>query len=666
MLLDLAKMKVQTNSQILVLGNPAVSQIMKPQLEELGFGVTLQQECASPLTSQYSRSASDQLRALFSEFIARTPFPEGTSGMRCVHPGTSPWADRAILSTLAQKMGLAVVSPPVRVVSLFANKLSLLYEAEKLGIPHLVIRFDALHTVREVVQLVGSSQEAGKGTVFPFVLRSAWAVGPGAEHRVIYHPKDIEAELPFWIEQLRSKCGEAILFAEQYLDGARYFRVPFVRFRGGFFKTFPLIDSSLQSRYRRMVDFCPALQLDPAVEKNLQLWTQRLADGVGYIGVGMLDFLVDGSRAYLVNGLARLDFAYPLWEKISGTSAMRWQLEAVQNSKPSNELIHPNKKSWGIGMGLHLYAEDSSFQVPQPGTLQEISQRRRWELEDYECNLSMAVEEGNTLPPEGDSLLGMFVALGQNHRQLLENTHRALEDFWMGGSLQANDRFLRELIRHPWVKEGIFHAGFVDEDFVPSTLPPSDWIPAFASLCATLAEESHEIAEWVVGNTKVAIAKISELKWESPRKVWSQDGRTGFSGTIVLSNKLARACVFPLEDDFWQVRLGEWSRAVRAVRKGIPRKVFLYSQLQGRVHSLLFLKDREVDAHEPLVVIESLGTFVPHALPVKVKILDWFIQPQQRVMKGQRLAELSRVNGESEAEISLKDPVKDHLKDHKT
>jgi len=53
----------------------------------------------------------------------------------------------------------------------------------------------------------------------------------------------------------------------------------------------------------------------------------------------------------------------------------------------------------------------------------------------------------------------------------------------------------------------------------------------------------------------------------------------------------------------------------------------------------LYRDGATVQAHEPILIVESLGMLIPHALPVDVRIDRWKVTPKQSVHAGQELAE---------------------------
>jgi pyruvate carboxylase len=310
----LAKGIVSPKTKAIVLGPVVVAQIIARELEMLGFESVV---VGKPLLPIASPGALDEVRTLLSEFSvrARGLAPELTP---YVHPGVSAWAERSELAVVAQELGLNIICPPARILSLFNNRLKLLVEAEQIGVPNLAIGFDPISSIREIEEFIESKNQR-----FPFVLKSVKGCS-GFDLFVVQDPSELDKGVALWIEQLRRNCGEVLLFTERYLEGARHVVVPFVRFKDGSAKFFSSIDASLQCRHRKVIEFCPAVGIDLQVEQQIRDWSMRFIEHCDYVGVGSLEFLVDGSRAFLINAVARLNTSFRLWELVDGTQAVAW------------------------------------------------------------------------------------------------------------------------------------------------------------------------------------------------------------------------------------------------------------------------------------------------------------------------------------------------------
>jgi len=620
---------------VLVFGNRGLAELIGRELRGAGFDTELLAASGKRLPAPTEEGALDVLRTLLKDF--------GSRG-QLIHPGLSQWADRPELITIAADCGLSVISPPLKDVNFFTNRLTLLGEGEALGIPNLLLSPDPMYTVREVEALMES-----QGLRFPFVLKAVRGTG-APNHTVVQEPQDFEKKLPLWFEQLRRNTGDVMFFPEKYLEGARQLLVPFARFADGRVEIFPSVDSSLRCQHRPVIEFCPASGVEAGVERQIVAWTEALAKRSGYVGVGALEFLVDARRAFLIDGHARLTSSFRLWDQIAGTSAVAWQLATQLLSDEAPRISRP-PVGRSFGVALHLYAEDSLLHLPQPGWVQETSERRGWVFPGAEAELSLGIDSGSYVSPAEDGYLGNLVVWAQDRRQAITVARGALEEVWIAGSLQTNERFLAELLVHPWVREGIFHAGFVDEEFLPEIRPSEEWFKVLGSVAAGMVGPAPN-ARWAVGDAWVK-PEPETLHWvEGPRR-WERAGLPGISGRLGMSDgSTARVCAFPMREDKWQVRLGAWCLSVRKIlskaqaksqaRTSEPKPLQLLSLVAGRVHSILYQEGARVPAHEYAVLIESLGMLVPHALPVETTVLQWKVTADDLVESGQELASLTR------------------------
>ena len=114
----------------------------------------------------------------------------------------------------------------------------------------------------------------------------------------------------------------------------------------------------------------------------------------------------------------------------------------------------------------------------------------------------------------------------------------------------------------------------------------------------------------------------------------------------------ARVCAFPVLPDKWQVRLGDRFVSVRRIviqnPAERPRHRKLLAMVQGRVHAIFFRAGMKARAHEPILIVESLGLLVPHALPLDATLLDWNVETDDIVHGGQELASFELCNTEKQ------------------
>ncbi|MBY0470240.1 ATP-grasp domain-containing protein [bacterium] len=652
----------ETNSskppKVLVLGSPGESDWIAQSLEKQGVQSVLRHRIVSSggiLPSGADSNALLVLKRIFQEFLL------GCEGFTpWLHPGTTNWADRHEMVMLAELMGINPISPPARVLSLFDNRLALLDRGEKLSIPHLALSFEPVHSIREVEELLQKTLHTG-----PVVLKSVRS-GSGYDILVVHHVEELTQKLPLWLEQLAINLGSSMIFVEKYVAGARSVRVPFARFRSGKTEFFPVSDISLQTHSRKILELCQLPEsesnLDVETLSSIRAWTEQLARDTGFVGVGSFEFLVDGSRAYLIGGSPRLNEGFRLWEEVAGTDAIAWQWATMSTETPPEaeyaRLVGKKSRSKKkVGLLARLYSVDPLLELPQVGRIHEISEKTRWSGEDLDdsgaqAHLSWAVSRNNPEPSQTLNL-GQIVVTAENRLQAMQAARKVLKDIWISGSLQTNERQVRDLLNHPWVEAGFFHANFLEEEFFLDVYPPEELTQSFAAVCDAFGP-SFQNGNWLVG-TRLVKRTDQALKWVEPPKVES-DVLTGVFEQEFPEMKDAharyRVCAYPMTpngaagtQNFWQVRIGQWFQKVRFVpdRPASESKTgvkSIRSLATGRVHAILFREDSWTPAHETVVVIESLGVLVPHSLPLDARIIKWGVKAEDTVYSGQELAEI--------------------------
>ncbi|HTL13254.1 MAG TPA: hypothetical protein VL588_12240, partial [Bdellovibrionota bacterium] len=182
---DLAKNQGEGRPRALVLGPLGVARRIAADLEAEGYQSLLPQDVGWEVPLPTSAGAEGKLREALASF-AETPGGH-------VHPGVDPWADRPELSRIGQELGLTVVMPPPKVVSLFANKLSLLAEADRAAVPHLVLGFEPVQSLRETEALMDTLPSEA-----PVVLKALRGGVGGVGVRVIHDFDELRVALPRW------------------------------------------------------------------------------------------------------------------------------------------------------------------------------------------------------------------------------------------------------------------------------------------------------------------------------------------------------------------------------------------------------------------------------------------------------------------------------------
>src|SRR5690349_4503036 len=114
-----AQDRKKSRSKVLVFGEKTVVCQIARELAEEGFEpILLSQLTSKTLPPIADPNSLEEIREILSEFVRLA----GPRAM--VHPGTTFWAERPELPIIAEELGLTVIGPPVRAVSLFNDRLN--------------------------------------------------------------------------------------------------------------------------------------------------------------------------------------------------------------------------------------------------------------------------------------------------------------------------------------------------------------------------------------------------------------------------------------------------------------------------------------------------------------------------------------------------------------
>jgi pyruvate carboxylase len=648
MKLGLAEQHPPFPPTILVLGEGAVATQIQQDLESLGLKTWSMNDleltsAQKTLPGVADIDAASRLAVIFDSFFSAGP------NHTWVHPGVTVWSERHEFEGWAQRSGLTAICPTAKNLSLFWNQLNFLSHASKVGIPTLGLSDAPLTSLREIEIELKRLVQQGQATL-PFVLKSAFRMRGGFGNRVIHSVEEVKEWVPIWMNQLNDQTGETVLFVERYLESARCYAQPFTRFNTGEIELFPIVDGSLAVEGKNWIEVCPAQNLDQDLEEKIKNYTETMLTTANFVGTGILIFLTNGVEAFLVEGLARLNFGYNLWERVARTQALWWQVAALA---PSLVSMRPQRKSSLTsaggelppicGINLKFLAEDTFLKIPNPGEIHELSQVTEWANAHQEAFLIWDVRPGQTLDWRGNGSIGQLTVFSSSWREVLSAAKNIMKEIWVSGSIQTNERFIYELLSHPWVEESMFYIGFVDEEFIPKQSPEERWLNWIVRGVSEVSAPLNDNESWLWMNQRLpALPTVPPLMWSQKIEFITQQGMRGVKGWIQDGHHAEAICIFPISYHRVMVRIQNWFFSVRRSEKGKPLQ--LMALTSGRVHSVFFKEENIIPARNTVLIIESLQRLVSHRLPLDVRLKTLKVKAEDEVIVGQELAELERVD----------------------
>jgi acetyl-CoA/propionyl-CoA carboxylase biotin carboxyl carrier protein len=403
-----------------------------------------------------------------------------------VHPGYGFLAENAAFASAVESEGMRFVGPSPETLKRVASKSQLPGIATRLGIP--------------TIPGYGGAQSdeafayAARTLGYPVIVKTAAGGGGKGIVRV-----DRESTLPDALGTARrvaaAAFGSAELILERYITGARHIEVQIVRDASGTCTVLGDRDCSAQRRYQKIMEESPASGVNEVIRRQLYADAVRLADEVGYLNVGTVEFIVgDTDHYFLLEVNPRLQVEHPVTELVWGIDLVEQQLCIALGGRAT---VAPTGR--GHAIEARITAEDphEGFR-PGSGRIEHL----RWPAG---IRVDAGYEEGATVSPFYDSLLGKVIAYGPDRPAALARLDSALRETSVLG-IPTTLPLLRSLVRHDRVLSGT-----VTTDLVERSL--------------------HEIIPTQVssdGATALAAAIAAQSRRGSP--TFLHDNQTGLSG----------------------------------------------------------------------------------------------------------------------------------------
>ena len=247
-------------------------------------------------------------------------------------------------------------------------------------------------------------------------------------------------------------------------------------------------DCTLQRRHQKVIEESASTILDPAAEKAIQDAAVRVAVATGYRNVGTVEFLVDPGtgRFHFLEVNTRLQVEHGVTEVTTGLDLVKLQLHIARGGR----LIGPPPAGHGHAIEARLCAEDpdNGF-TPAPGRLMRLALPAGTGI-----RVDAGVREGDTVPPDFDSMIAKIIAWGADRAEALARLRRALSQttaIVAGGT--TNRSFLLSLLDRPEVHDGQFDNLWLDGFTADGThLPAPDPLAVLVA-----AVESYDIDQAV-------------------------------------------------------------------------------------------------------------------------------------------------------------------------
>jgi pyruvate carboxylase len=373
-----------------------------------------------------------------------------------IHPGYGFLSENPEFAEACDRAGIAFIGPTAEIQRKLGDKVAARKVAVEAGVP----------VVPGTAKPVTSEEEAlifAKDCGYPIIVKAA-AGGGGRGMRVARNQRELLEGLKSAASEAKAAFGNAAVFLEKYIENPKHVEVQILGDQFGNIVHFYERDCSIQRRHQKVIEIAPSLYLAEKKRKEVCDYAMKIADSVGYVNAGTVEFLMDQAGSfYFIETNPRIQVEHTVTELVTMRNLVQTQIKVSQGYRLSDpEIGIRNQKEIelrGYAIQCRVTTEDpqNNF-APDFGTIKAYRTA---------AGFGVRLDAGNgyagaQITPHYDSLLVKISTWGLSFPDAARTMLRSLQEFRIRG-VKTNIGFLENVVTHPIFLEGKCDTSFLDQ-----------------------------------------------------------------------------------------------------------------------------------------------------------------------------------------------------------
>ena len=273
--------------------------------------------------------------------------------------------------------------------------------------------------------------------------------------RLVIDPGELEEAYRTASAEALSAFGDGGMYLEKAIIEPRHVEMQVLADAAGAVLVLGERDCSIQRRHQKLIEEGPSPALDAATREAMAEAAARACHACGYVNAGTVEFLVDAGGGFsFIEMNTRLQVEHPVSELLTGVDIACQQLLIAGGAALSSDGLAPLR---GHAIEFRINCEDPrrGF-LPAAGTVTRLRPPLgpgvRFDTHAY---------EGYRVPPFYDSMLAKVIVHGEDRRQALARSRRALSELEIEGVATTRELFL-EILEEPDFRAGRTTTAYLD------------------------------------------------------------------------------------------------------------------------------------------------------------------------------------------------------------
>ena len=550
------------------------------------------------------------------------------SGAGAVHPGYGFLSENAAFSLACRTAGVVFVGPSPEAIEALGNKAAAKAIAERVGVPCLP-GFSGRHASLD--ELAARAREIGT----PLMIKAA-AGGGGRGMRRVDDIAELAPQLAAAAAEAAAAFGSGELLLERLVEHARHVEVQVLGDEFGNYLHLGERDCSTQRRNQKILEEAPAPGVDGGLRDRLGEAAVALAQVVGYVGAGTVEFLLAPDGAfYFLEMNTRLQVEHPVTEAITGLDLVSLQLAVAQGH--ALPLRQADVRLSGHAIEARLCAENAfdGF-VPQSGRI------AGWSFPgEGVVRVDHGLADEAEVPRHYDSMIAKLVVHADDRDAARRRLVAALADTHVHG-LTTNRDFLVRCLEHPAFATPALATRWLEDALAEGWRAPplpAEWLALAAALLVRGAAAAHgALGLWSSTGMRESPLRLSVERAGAPddEKALREVRVQVHAGRIVVVVDGTPREVDFVEPD--KVRIGPVTRRFSAARLDHARWSLDFAGVMASFE--------DASAKPPLAEASASSGDIVATMHGQVVSLDPSLRPGAHVRRGQRLVSIEAMKME--------------------
>ncbi len=419
---------------------------------------------------------------------------EGTDSL---HPGIGFLSENSSFAELIRSHGINFIGPPVSSMETMGNKSNAINTAMSLDVPVVPGSHGILTSVEKAA-------EVANRIGYPVLIKAVHG-GGGKGIQIVEEEAELFELFHRVAAEARSAFGNGDVYIEKYVTSLRHIEVQLLRDTQGSTKVLGIRDCSVQRDKQKVLEESGSTMLPAHLEESVLRSTRKIADQVGYVGAGTVEFIYDlkSEAIYFMEMNTRLQVEHPVTELVSGVEIVGEQFRIASGQSIVD--LPEEQKGYAIEVRVtaELIEQDAEGSLnfkPQPGRISDCDFP-----EQQNIQVISTAGAGKEVSPYYDSLLAQVIVHSDTRENAIVELIDYLERVKLTG-ISSNIPLLKLILKDKVFREGIYDTGYLMELLERSNIDQ-------------LISETVEAAgasESAIGRASIAIEGTNELRVLSP------------------------------------------------------------------------------------------------------------------------------------------------------